>query len=623
MSGRNPHILKQTRGENRPSNVIFFDTETNTVPISEDERKLVLKLGVVQHCQTIKGERLKPQKDLVFTTPGELWDFIDNRSYSKRTNYLVAHNLGFDLAVTDGFTHLYRRGWKLESFYSKGVTSIFRWSEGDRKLLGVDNTNLFPGKLELWGEIMKVPKLSVDFDTVSDCELIIYCQRDVEIMRRSWLTWLDFLDENRCGAFKMTVGSTAFNTWRHRYMTARVHIHDNPLALQLERDSYRGGRTEVLFQGTLTDRHFYYLDVNSMYGYVLSRYMYPLGIYNALETDSISQLLKKLQNFAVVAQVDIETPEPWFPLKIDTHTCYPTGRFTTTLTTPELALCFQRGWIRGVHAMVWYRQGYLFSMFVKHFRDLRDTYERDGNRGYATICKLLTNSLYGKFGQMGFEQTQIGKTDISDIWTMYCYDMESQEYFQQTALAGGVYEQRRTGESYHSFPAIAAHVTAYARMHLYRLLRMVPPGHAYYMDTDSIIVDQVGYYALASMVQPGKMGYLKVELESDDLTIHAPKDYKMGERVRVKGIRPDAVQIRESEFLQDQWFGLAGLIRRGSLDGAIIKQTLKRQERIIFSGTVLPSGWVAPFVLEGFPPSRAAPLETLPLLPETHEQKSL
>ena len=615
MSTRPEHVLKATRDNNRPTRIIFFDSETSTVPLPGGEKRLILRLGVAWHVRSARGKRLTVQKEVVFTTSSELWDFVNQACPKRTTTYLTAHNLGFDLAVTDGFKGLYDRGWTLESFYSKGVTSIFRWSRDDCKLIGVDNTNLFPGKLERWGTILLIPKLKINFDTAVDSDLIPYCRRDVEIMYRCWLTWLEFLDANGCGAFKSTVGATAFSTWRHSYMPTRVHIHNNTLALSLERSAYRGGRTEVLFQGSPPGDKFYYLDVNSLYGCVLSRYYYPAGLYTARETDSLSLLLKKLEKYTVIARVEIETSQPWFPLKYQAHTCYPIGRFITTLTTPELILCFQRGWLRSVQAIAWYRQASLFSAYVKAFIELRRQYRSEGNAGFSEICKLLINSLYGKFGQQAFEQTLIGETDISNIWRMSCYDADSGEFYDQIALAGGVYEERKTGEAFHSFPAIAAHVTAYARLYLYRLCQKVPTGHVFYMDTDSLIVDGVGLDALKTMLHPERIGYLKIEHESNDLTIYAPKDYKMGERQRIKGIRQGAVRINDSEFLQDQWFGLAGLIRRGNVDGAIIRPLRKHQQRAIFSGRLLPSGWVEPFLLS---PLEVAPVEFQPQLLELH-----
>jgi hypothetical protein len=476
----------------------------------------------------------------------------------------------------------------------------------------MDNGNLFAGKLSEWGDVVGVEKLSVDFATVSDDDLAVYCRRDVEIMVRLWQTWLGFLDANDCGAFKPTVGSTALSTWRHSYMRKPIYIHSDPLALALERDAYKGGRTEVLFQGRGTQRRYYYLDVNSMYGYVLARYLYPRGWVRTLERGSISLLLRKLERYAVVARVTVTVNEGWYPVKRDGFTCYPVGTFTTTLTTPELLLALQRGWVDDVHEMSYYEQETLFADYVQAFYRMRKTYQAAGDAGYAAICKLLVNSLYGKWGQRGFDQHVIGLADADEIWSMSVYDVSHDEWYRHIALAGQVYEERSVGESYNSSAAIAAHVTAYARMHLNRIRYLVPDRHVYYMDTDSLIVDEAGYQAVKHLVRPGEIGALKIEHESDTLEIYAPKDYKMGDREIVKGIRSDAIALSPDAYEQDQWSRLPGMIRRGNVSLYTVNRIVKHQRREIHSGVVQPDGWVAPFVLT---PERG--MIQVELLPET------
>ena len=140
-------------------------------------------------------------------------------------------------------------------------------------------------------------------------------------------------------------------------------------------------------------------------------------------------------------------------------------------------------------------------------------------------------------------------------------------------------------------------MTAYARLFLYRLVKSVSPEHVYYMDTDSLIVDQIGLNELNPLLDPDTIGSLKIEHQSDNLTIFAPKDYIMGDRVRLKGIKKDAITISPGVFQQTHWYHLPGLIRKGSLSGSVTKTIIKRQRRVILSGHRSKEGWIYPFVL--------------------------
>lgn len=595
---RRAHLLKPTTGAERPTSVIFFDTETEQDKDKAGVITHTLKVGVAQHYRNLSGEALRYQSEIVFKRNPDLWEYVDRTVREKSTTYLVAHNIVFDLTVTHGFSSLAARGWKLDGFYSKGVVSLFRWSKGERRLLGVDNSNLFAGKLAKWGDIFKMPKLKVDFETVDDDDLIVYCRRDVEVMVTSWRSWLAFLDEHKLGNFKPTVGSTALSSWRARFMDAKVFIHDDPLALRLEREAYKGGRVECFYKGTIERGDFYYLDVNNMYGYVLSRYQYPAGIWGSHDTNDLSMLIRKLADYAVVARVGIDVTEPWFPISLNGRTCYPVGSFETTLTTPELMLCYQRGWLRSVSSMAWYRQAPLFSGYVQYFYHLRQTYNAQGNTGYAAICKLLVNSLYGKFGQTGLDQKVIGERPLDETWSQTVKDIDSGEIFRMYALGGRVFEERKSGESSNSAPAIAAHVTAYARLYLYRLIRSVDPHHVYYCDTDSLIVDHHGMRQLRAIMDEKRLGALKIELRSPWLEINAPKDYRMKGRARLKGVKPNAVHLIGGIYVQEQWERFAGKVRAGTLDGFKVRPLVKRQHRQITSGVLLPSGWIEPLHLE-------------------------
>jgi len=269
------------------------------------------------------------------------------------------------------------------------------------------------------------------------------------------------------------------------------------------------------------------------------------------------------------------------------------------LTTPDLKLCIDRGWLLDVHQVAWYRSAPLFRDYVDYFYPLRLRYEREGNRGYATICKLFGNSLYGKFGQRGFNQVEIGTCDPALFSREKVWDLDDGRQYWHVCLGGRVYREWQEGESFHSAPAIAAHVTAYARMYVYSLARCVPPGHVYYIDTDSLLVDQIGYDALESQIRSGEIGKLKIEDQSPWVVIYAPKDYIMQRRRRMKGFSTSAVLVGTDVYQQTQFPGLRGLISQGITRGYVTQEITKHPYREIYSGVVQPDGWIQPFHFQG------------------------
>jgi hypothetical protein len=166
-----------------------------------------------------------------------------------------------------------------------------------------------------------------------------------------------------------------------------------------------------------------------------------------------------------------------------------------------------------------------------------------------------------------------------------------------TSLGGSIYETQPEGESYHSMPVIAAHVTANARLYLWSLIEKAGRENVFYCDTDSLIVNRMGYYNLESEIQENTLGKLKIETQSPYLIVNAPKDYEMSDRRKIKGIRANAQQLDDNTFLQEQWVKLAGLIRQGFENGYTSKEITKHQERVIYSGVVTETGRIDPFHL--------------------------
>ncbi len=597
MSSDNAHLLKPSKVRPFPTVFYFLDTETTLTDIGHKTKVHSLKMGVCQRYDRKGQSELEYHDEIIIRKKSDFIEWLDGQLKPKSHVYLIAHNVVYDATILDLFRELPKEDFKLQSIYSKGQTCIIRWKRNSTRLTMLDNGNIFAGALERWGKIFNVPKLQIDFDTCTDNELQVYCRRDVEIMVRSWQAWMDFIHSNDCGGFRETVGSTAFNTWRHKYLKREVYVHKDENVLALERQAYHGGRVEAFYQGMQWTDHYYYLDINNMYGFVMRDNPYPVGLQGHSKTLSIKRMISYLSRYNVIARVTLCADEPAFIAKVNNHAAYPIGRFETTLTTNEIIYALENGWVEKLHEMSWYKKDDIFRDFVLDFYNLRIAYRGSKNTGFEAICKLIINSLYGKFGQTGIIQSIIGRSDYNEVWHMPVINAQTGKRGYQTSLGGTVYEEWHEGESYNAIPAIAAHVTANARLYLLSLIKRAGWENVFYCDTDSLIVNRLGYYNLESEINESELGKLKIETQSPWLIVNAPKDYEMSDRKKIKGIRNNAIVLDDSTFVQEQWVKLAGLIREGFTNGYTSKEIIKHQQRVIYSGIVTATGHVKPFEL--------------------------
>jgi len=663
MKTRKLHKWSANKRESRPSNVIFVDVESNLHEPIEGFQEHTLKLGWA--CFQLRRGRnfYYTPKWVYFDKVSQFWDFVEEHIQTKGKLWIVGHGLGYDLGILRLNEIAQQKGWKQTFSYHKGSNCLITHKTTKGTLAFVSTTNLFPGKLEKLGKLVGLEKGKVDFRNVDDQALSEYCKRDVEIVMKLWEIWLEFLDTHDLGDFKGTIASQAFAAYRHRFMPRDVWIHGNMEVCQLERESYRGGRSEVFRQGVFPKGDYYELDVNGLYGYVMETGTFPCDLKGHFTHVNVDLLQKMIRNYAIVARVRIQTDLPIFPIRMNQVNAYPIGTFDTVLTTPELVYALEHCHILKVYELSAYQSYPLFKDYASYFSTLKEQYSQDDNRPFRLISKLFNNALYGKLAQrdykaLGSSNTQSlrGKKGtnkplinllslscqvVKSIWEKWgevlwgnekpvtlptncrlvrnekwslkellgkkpmmkkvtylgCVDASNGFFNSAIAFTPDYLTSENIEESYNSFPAISAHVTAYARLYLWELMNLAGRENVYCCDTDGFICNRQGYENCLEKIHPHKAGCLKVEKQASNLTILRRKGYIMGDERTICGIRNDAVELSPLVFEQDEFLGIPGAIRQGDPDKRGVKRVVKNVSTEIKGGIVKQNGWVIPFTL--------------------------
>jgi hypothetical protein len=208
----------------------------------------------------------------------------------------------------------------------------------------------------------------------------------------------------------------------------------------------------------------------------------------------------------------------------------------------------------------------------------------------------LLNSLYGKFGQRGGKWETIGKDDVGVFDYRLVFDDHGNEWKERT-IAGVVQRKEEVTNSYNALVAISAGVTANARAFLYTLIEEAGLKNVYYVDTDSLIVNDEGLTRLHEYLDDTRLGALKVEATFDKLVIYALKDYEAGSKVRRKGVPSKAMLLDDGSFEYECWPRLATLARKGTINRYFTFDTRKTLARTYDKGVVGPDGWVSPITI--------------------------
>lgn len=590
------HVLRRGKTIKLPQRLLFFDCETYPISIGKRIESHHLKVGKAVYVSRPKTRLNWSETWHTFETKDSFWNFVLSHVEPKKRIWLIAHQQQFDFMVVNGFNELVKRGWELKWHIITSNLFIARFMKKSSSFLVVDSLNWFRSSLKTMGESIGLPKGEINFDTCSMEELTAYCHRDVEIVKDSVLALIKFVRQNRFGSFQFTCAGQSFTAYKHRFMYHKIHIHAHPEAIMLERASYRGGRNEAYFIGKLVGR-VYYVDVNSLFSFVMQENEYPCKLYRVVTNLDLERFRALLNDFCLVARVKIRINSPFIALKRD-RLMFPIGEFWVTLTTPEIIAVLEMGEILEIGKVAVYKKAPLFKKWVDEVYAMRLTYKNEGNASFEEFTKVILNSLYGKWGQRSGEFKEVGTADPSVVKVERGLDIVTGETFMEYTYGGKVYLRTTLDkEGRDSFPAIASHITAFARMYLYGLMIVANLENVYYCNTDSLFVNQAGFDNLAHLIDPDKIGSLKLEKVSNNVIIHGCKDYQIDELVKIKGVKKDAKQISANVYEQTRFYKFRSLLRKDSLDAPLTEVFTKTLKRIYLKGVKQPDGTIKPFVL--------------------------
>lgn len=555
------HRLGGNKGSSRPTHVIFFDVESRVSPVKAKRRYFTpfLWTAIYRHYDKDIANR-QPIK-LSGTDIDAFWDEVESRCYAKTRTYLVSHNIVVDFVPMMGFSVLPGRGWIMDKLLWRQRVIVMTWIKDGKKLIIMNNGNLFDGSVADWGKVFGVPKLKMPADDAPMEEWVTYCMRDTEIVMIMWDNLLKFLDEHDLGNFQLTKASLAMTAFKHRFARRQIIIHHDDRAVPHERDSYHGGRFEAIQVGDFDNGLYYNLDITSMYGWIESLYHLPYELRGYTDHADLRTLKAGLERFSVIANVRVDVPVPVFPFRVGNKVTYPVGEFTTTLCTPEIVHALKHDWIKEVGSLTWYYQDAILADYAKYFLELKQTYEDTDNKPMRQLTKLYLNSLYGKFAQHGFEDSVIGECALDDYMIINSYDKVTQSYSQELHYGGKIHQVIETSLGYNSFVAIASHITAFGRMYLWLLMQTAGMDHVYHVATDSLIVDKAGYEALRDFIKPGVPGYLKLEATSQVIQIRDVNDLTFDGKDKIKGVSKTATRIGANDYEIETWPSLTSIMK--------------------------------------------------------------
>ena len=597
-----PYYLRPNHAQRLPWHVVSLDTETKSIsPAGEDVQTHVLVLGcLVYRRYWVSSDKQTKSRTFTyrFETIEELVALLKPIVLkAKRKTFLYAHNANFDYGIINLKGLFKALGLETELYINEKPPVIVIGKQGTSSLICLDSLNLFAFSLDSLAQAMGFEG-KTEMPNGDDLDaLYAYCERDTQLLSTILDRWRSFVSTHDLGNYRYTIASQAMSSFRHGYLPPKTLVQTRqPWILETERKVYLGGRTEAFRIGRI-DEDVYMVDVNSMYPFVMQGMPYPtrFRIYRK-QTNPLTYTFPEnvLPGMASIRGI---LSAPTLPHVMDGRLCFPVGHIEGTWCWSDIATALPY-----IHDIEWlefwaYEYHPIFREWVQKLYAMRLEYEDKELPSFALSCKLILNSLYGKFGQRSPMWADVGSSTLPEGREWVHQEASGQPLIRNRIRMGIHQVQIERGETPHSLPLIAAEVTGNARGYLWHLIMIAGIENVLYCDTDSLMITEPGYNQLIDYVQPRELGRLGVEWTSRWVHIHGAKDYEYATGIKRKGVKRNAQKLGRSVFRQDQFASWDNMTRQGKHGVIEITSRIKHLQRHYHKGNVSPDGTVLPFVL--------------------------
>jgi hypothetical protein len=628
----------------KPRYICSFDTETvDGRGGFQSIKRHKLELGVALYGEfRERGGKLAlyNQRELVFHTSAEFWRALYDWKTGKNTVWIFAHNLPFDLSQVDFWSELRegrlrftfpgakRYAGKGRSPY-KGLmliddppTVLCVETESNQRFLLMDSLNYFRLPLAEVGRSFGLEKLPIDFKTASYQEKLVYCRNDTQIVETAMVDLLRWWKEQDLGKFRYTAASLAFHAYFHRFNQVKIQFHNYWRCRKMERAVYFGGQLEAFYLGEIK-QPFHVLDVTSLYPFVMRSNKYPVRVRAFDSSCGLSADKPPIELNQSLCQVELGETCETFPYRTPEGMQYSLGPGVFWLAGPELQYAYDQGYIQRWGKWAHYVCRPLFTEYVDYFFALKKKYTAEGDKARATFCKLLLNSLYGKFGQKGGRWQLIDELPSEDgFYEWRQLNLPSKKITRYLVIWDRQLQYMPVTEVHKAAPILAAFVTSYARQYMRQLRQLAGLREVYYQATDSLFTSEKGMDNLdrAGYLRPDELGGLHDQGRAEDGEIYNLHWYRVGDQWTTGGAKKSATFSEQFKWQEPHFDSLVSMVARGGKNEVVIQEVEKERTPEYKKGIVESDGWVTPYTALDLAPVNAfdqnAPIgwETLQLL---------
>ena len=538
-----PHYLKPLKTTTTPRRLIWLDCAADT---TKEGGAYVDRWESACLGTTHWTSKRNVRRDTLshFTDPQALWAVAADWCHPGKRVVLFAHDLAYQLRISQALVHLPALGFKLERIVLERTAAWASFRNDKRTLLCCD--------LKSWAPTHELGHGDA--------------KTRVILLREDVLALLDWIEREQLGPFRPTGSGQSYAAYRRRFLRHKLLVHDDAERLEVERRAMWTGRCEAWRHGTQEGGPFVEYDMRAAYLTIAGECEVPAIAAGTLRRPKLPRLIQLAERYAVLAECEITTETPVVPTLLGERTAWPVGTFKTTLWDPELLLAagvaekitVSRAWL--------YRRAPAVKEFAQYVSGVMEGLPRDHGPMAQLVAKHWSRCLVGRLGLRFREWQSFGEPPEPDLRLVTYIDTDAGQ--ATDLLIAGHEAMILTGltESRDSLPQIPGWVMSECRRRLWNAMSEVGLENVLYVDTDSMIIDaSCGRWFGAIVGTPDGARWARKAVYND-LTIHGPRNLSFGRERRVSGLPLTARQVAPLEFTGQVMRSVKESMRMGELD---------------------------------------------------------
>lgn len=564
------HYIKENHNTRVPQRYIYLDTESVTETIDEvDYQSWRLGVTTFDGWNDHKKVAIEPETQR-WSTPGDLWGYVNSKCRRRSRTVLIAHNLAYDMRIARAFFDLPNIGWSISrlGLHEKSLSVTWKRADG-ATLVCVDSYAWLPMSLEKIASTIGTQKepLPANTDTEGWWER---CERDVDILRTACRQLWDMVTQGDMGNWQRTGAGMAWANWRHQHYTHRVVVHDDPLAREAEIYATYTGRCEAWEWGRFVGGPWTEWDLPLAYPRIAATSNIPVALMgrHSHVPGWVLDQQKESERWLVYCDVRLDTP--CLPSRSNEGINWPVGEIKGWFWDCEIRLAVEEG------ANVQMGEGYRYKAApaLKAWAEWIIGVSEGELPGYTALqraaIKHWGRALIGRFAVKYRSWDYWGEGVAGEVGLNTIVDMERQISEDYLHLGPETYKSGDELYGADTCPFVQGYIMAEARVRLWHIATTAGLDEVAYMDTDSCITTPLGSERIAAAVARDGLYGARPKARATQLDIYGPRQLILNGTPRISGLPSGAKHTDALKYAGQRWESLQTALRRDRGDRVVV-----------------------------------------------------